>query len=212
MFALVLDVGRDFRQVGFADAECAISILPRKTAHLWQGILDPFGRAAFQQLQGFAHGLRGWQGQRKMNVIRHSANQQGLHTIFAGNAAKEFPDTFLKVMCNPRFTVFGAENDVIMKRSEGICHAASLANCWRLFNRRSATEMHRGAQIRGLKAPATIMGRSATARHRPSVVNSERHVSDNFSVSDDCDAALACAIRRREYSIGPQLIPFKKTR
>ena len=58
MFALVLDVGRDFRQVGFADAECSIFVLPRKTTHLWQGVLDPFGRAAFQQLQGFAHGLR----------------------------------------------------------------------------------------------------------------------------------------------------------
>jgi hypothetical protein len=81
-----------------------------------------------------------------MNKIRHSTTQQGFHVVFTGNAAKEFPNTFLGVMRNPRFTIFCAENDMVMERRERVCHEASLANYWRFFNRREATVTNFGTE------------------------------------------------------------------
>ena len=139
MFALVLNVGNDPWQIGLAHAKCGVSILPRKAAQIGKGVLDPFGRAALEQLERLADGL-GWrQGQRQVNVIRHSANLQRFHAVLAGDAAEEFPNPFFDVPRNPWFPVLGAENDVIMQAGEGVCHDGRMRDGDEIFKRRSAT-------------------------------------------------------------------------
>ena len=157
MFGLILNVGNDLRQIGLAHAKCGVAILPGKTVQAGEGVFDPFGRAALEQLKGLADGLRWRQGECQVNVVRPSANLQRFHVILAGDAAEESPKAIFDVPRNPRLPVLGAKDDVIMKAGEGVGQGGRLADGNGIFKRRSATAAMFHTADRGLKATATIM-------------------------------------------------------
>jgi hypothetical protein len=63
-----------------------------------------------------------------MNVIRHPADLHGFHFVFTRNAPDEFPNALLDFVRNPGLPLFGAEDDMVMKRHECVCHQVRLAD------------------------------------------------------------------------------------
>jgi hypothetical protein len=52
---LIIDISNRILQLRYADSECRVSVLPRERSSR-QMIVDPFRRAAFDQLNGFGNG------------------------------------------------------------------------------------------------------------------------------------------------------------
>jgi hypothetical protein len=57
-----------------------------------------------------------------MDMVVHTADQQRYQLVLARDAAQISPDAPLDIRTEPRFTVFGAEDEVILKAGEGVCH------------------------------------------------------------------------------------------
>src|SRR5260370_4727632 len=56
-----------------------------------------------------------------MNVVCNPADASGRDTIFFGNSAQEWPETFPKLRVQHRDTLFGAENTMNFERAKGVC-------------------------------------------------------------------------------------------
>jgi hypothetical protein len=71
---------------------------------------DRFGRRALDLLQGLTHGEGAWQTEGHVDVVGHSADQNGVHVILAGDAAEITPDALLDIMADPWPAIFGTED------------------------------------------------------------------------------------------------------
>ncbi len=54
MLWLTLNIGHRAFNIGDADAERAVSFLPREAAMLWEGVVYPFRRIPFEELHGLS--------------------------------------------------------------------------------------------------------------------------------------------------------------
>jgi len=96
MFLLVLDIGNRTVNSGNADAESSITLLPRKIPLRGEGFMNPFGRIAFEQLQGFGACEGGRQGQQHVNMVLHAPYHQCFHLVLSGRTAQVWPEARLQ--------------------------------------------------------------------------------------------------------------------
>src|SRR5262245_15143080 len=115
MAPLIANVSDEFRQMGLARCNRRVTILPAKSGQAWEGLLYPFRRAAFDQLYRCTQRQNRWKAEQQMDVIFHAAYKQCIHIVFSSDAPQIRPDALLEILSNPRFSVFGAENHMIVK-------------------------------------------------------------------------------------------------
>lgn len=126
VFALRSDIRNHFRNMGFADGERRVAVLPCETAESGKGLLDPRGRSAFYKLHRFADRCGRGNAEQKMNVVFDSADREGFQAVFAGDASDIRPDAVFDFGPNPRLAIFCAENDMAVQCSERIRHEVKL--------------------------------------------------------------------------------------
>ncbi len=176
VFALRSDIRDHFRNVGFADGERRVAVLPCETAESGKGLLNPRGRSAFYKLHRFADRCGRGNAEQKMNVVFDSADREGFQAVFAGDASDIRPDAVFDFGPNPRLAIFCAENDMAVQGSERIRHEVKLEIVKKsvqgrglsggkgggsddgetIFNCRYATRKSGVDLARGLKPTATI--------------------------------------------------------
>jgi hypothetical protein len=178
VFALRSDIRDHFRNVGFADGECGVAILPCETVESGKGLFDPRGRSAFDQLHRFTDRCVRWDAEQKMDMVFDSTDGEGFQSVLASDASDIRPDSLFDVGTNPSLTIFCAENDMAVQGGEGVCHEMKLkrgehevqdnrtdfggrggqyGGARRVFNCRYATRDIGGQLIRGLKPTATLV-------------------------------------------------------
>ena len=112
--AMVLGLGLDvFGRVldaGDPDAERTISLLPLEIPMLLQRVVNPFRRIAFEKLDRLGNRKRGRNRKQNVNVVLHSACDQELHFVLAGDAAEVGPKTFLQRGLDERSPLFRGEH------------------------------------------------------------------------------------------------------
>ena len=75
-------------------------------------------------------------------MVFDSADGNGLHLVFSDDSSQKSPDALFDEWFDPRFTVPGAEDDVVMQRCEGVGHKSQgveQSNAHLVFKRRYAT-------------------------------------------------------------------------
>jgi hypothetical protein len=92
MFGLALNVFRRVLNAGDSDAECAVTFLPLEIPMLLERVVNPFGRIAFEKLDGLRRGERGRNREEDMHMVLHTANDQCLHFVLTGDAAEVRPE------------------------------------------------------------------------------------------------------------------------
>src|SRR5436309_605713 len=110
MYLLALDVLKGLVQLRHADAEGAVFHLPSKKPVLREGVMNPLGRAALDELQRFGNRESRGQGQQNMNVVGHAPNFNGLHLILPGDAAQKGPEPLAQLRRDWGAAFFGAED------------------------------------------------------------------------------------------------------
>ena len=115
MFALILDVRNHFRNLGLADREPTITVLPFKATELWKLFVNPFRRFALQILSDLARAKRGRGHHESMNVIFDSANLKCSHLVMSGDATDVFPNAIFDFTDNPGFPILDAEGEMVMQ-------------------------------------------------------------------------------------------------
>lgn len=107
---LSLDVIHGFVQLRHAHTERAIFFLPRKKAMFGKGFMNPFCRAALDQLQRFGnrHGRR--QRKQYVDVVLHPTDFDGLHFVLPGDAAQKRPEPVAQFRSDEPPSFLGAEN------------------------------------------------------------------------------------------------------
>src|SRR6267378_4266588 len=81
--------------------------------------MNPFRRAAFDQLKCLGDRKSGGQGKQDMDMIFDTANFDGFHLILPRNAAQKWPEPFAQGWCDRGATVFAAENAMEIRTDVG---------------------------------------------------------------------------------------------
>ena len=118
MLSLVGNISLDGIQVRETHGKGPVSGLPGEAALRWKCFMNPFRRVAFDKPNSVGKGTLFGQRNQKMNVIGHSAGGQQATSVGPNNPAQVFRETCLKIVCDARLPVFGAENNVYMQGHE----------------------------------------------------------------------------------------------
>jgi hypothetical protein len=122
---LALDVLNGLVQQRHTDRKGTVFDLPTKEAVLGEGVVNPFGRAAFEELQDLGNRESGRQRQEDVNVVGHPSNFEGLHLVLASDPAQEGPESIAQLRRDEGTTLFGAEDAVEIRADVG--HAGDSA-------------------------------------------------------------------------------------
>jgi hypothetical protein len=129
MFGLIVNViGRPLN-ITDADGKRAVAFLPFKKTVFGKRLVNPFRRAAFDQLHRLCNGNRRRHRNQKMNVIVNAARRQQFDFILARNAADVWKQPRLQFRRHHRTAVFGAENAVIQRIDKRMRHYLIAAAC-----------------------------------------------------------------------------------
>ena len=110
MFPLVSDVFNDSVQLRHADTEGTVFFLPPKEAVFRKAFMHPLGGTAFDQLQCFGNRESRRQRQKEMDVVLHTTDRHGFHSVLARNTAEKRPKPFAQRGRDLRAASFGAED------------------------------------------------------------------------------------------------------
>src|SRR6266850_6333686 len=126
MLALVPDVCNHIWDLGLADREPTVTVLPFKATELEEFLMNPLGRLTFQVLGDLAGTMRRQRHHESMNMIFDSSDLKGSHLVMSGDATDVGPNAIFDFFCEPRFPILGAEREMIMQGCIGICHGSFL--------------------------------------------------------------------------------------
>src|ERR1035438_6663017 len=124
MLTLLANVSFHFTDLRFADRKSRVTVLPAKPTATGKVFFDPTRRPALDALEGLAHGDGRRHAEEDVEMVFHAPNPQWLELVLSRYAAQVSPETLLLVPRDPRFAMFGAEDDVIMQAREGVGHLA----------------------------------------------------------------------------------------
>jgi hypothetical protein len=111
MCFLVLDIPNDLIEVGGADAERSVSLLPGEVVTL---LAYPFRGIGFQEGYGLREREFRREEDKKVNVVSGAANRLRRNFMVAANSAQIFPHARLPFLRNGVATILGAENEMDM--------------------------------------------------------------------------------------------------
>jgi hypothetical protein len=122
VLGLVFDVS--LRVIGLrdADAEGAVAFLPSEVTTFRECIMNPFGRAAFDELHRLGDGKRRWEREEEVDVILHSSDGEGFYAVVAGNAAEVGSEAGLEIVVDRFAAFFRAEDAVVERTAVGVGH------------------------------------------------------------------------------------------
>src|SRR5262249_19998240 len=127
MLSLILDGTDHCRDIRSADRECAIPILPGEIAQPRKLAMHPLGRIALQKLRYLTRRQCRRSRYQGMNMVLDSAYLKSDHLMLPRDAANVGPDSVFNVLRNEPHSVFGAENNVVMKRGVSVSHDAPIS-------------------------------------------------------------------------------------
>ncbi len=154
MLFLRIDVANRFLKLGNAGAESSISILPGERPPR-QMIVDPFRRAALNQLHslGDRHGRR--QRQQDVSVVFHSAHRQRFEFVQPGNPGHVRPEFFLEIGWNQNPPHFSSKDAMGHEAVISVRHGAELYILVRGIEIPRCTSR----PLRGLQSPSPLSRR-----------------------------------------------------
>ena len=125
MLFLRIDVANRVLKLGNAGAESAIAILPGERPSR-QMIVDPFGRAALNQLNGLSNGYGCRQRQQDVGMVFHSSHRQRFEFIHTGDSGHVRPEFFLEIGWNQNPSPFGGKDAMGGQTVIGVGHGPEL--------------------------------------------------------------------------------------
>lgn len=120
VLALALDVVDHSGDVGLADREGSVAVLPSEGSQARKCVVNPFRRTTLDELHGLGRSGGRWRSQQNVNVVFDASDAQCLHVILASNAAEKLPDSRFDVRREPSLAPLRAEDDVVMQRGVGV--------------------------------------------------------------------------------------------
>ena len=111
---LIQHIRAHFFQAGCADGESSISLLPVEAGEL-QFLVNPRGGFAFYLAHDIGETMGGAESGEEVDVIRRAADGVWEAAHATDNAAEVFVDAVARGGREPGFTVFGAENQVVVQ-------------------------------------------------------------------------------------------------
>jgi hypothetical protein len=122
VFRLISDVFLYSVLCRLAHAKSAISILPCEPTAAENILLNPSRRTTLDLFNRIAHSNGCREPKQDVNVVCHAPDQGGCQFVVARDAAQIRPNPVLGLGPQPRLAMLGAENDVVLKAREGVCH------------------------------------------------------------------------------------------
>lgn len=149
MFALMLDVTDHGGNIGFADREGTVPILPPRQVQIWKLRVNPFGGIAFQKFGDVTRSMGGWSQQAGVDVIFNATCLKSGHLVPASYATDVGPDAIFNVRFDGLHSILRAEDEVVKQSGVGVRHR-SLADA---FNRRGRDMLYRDTLVPGFEKP-----------------------------------------------------------
>ena len=112
--------------LGFANRECAISVLPMKTTQLGESIMNPARRVRLDRTPNVGDCLVLPQSSQEMDMVGDAIGEQTKATLTANRATQVFPQPGPQLALKPRFPVLGGKHKVIEKADIGMGHEIPL--------------------------------------------------------------------------------------
>ena len=117
---LILNVSLDDLDLGGADAECTVALLPREAR------THPVGRTPLELLSSMGERTRRRQYEQQVNVISRSARSDQRQTLASCNATKIGIEGRNTIPFNERRAIFCAENTMNEIACVGMAHACAV--------------------------------------------------------------------------------------
>jgi hypothetical protein len=93
-----------------------------------------------------------------VDVIRHSPDADALHLVFACDPAHKAPNSIFNVVSDSGFTIFGAEDDVIVQGGIGVGHAGNNIGLSPFLQRSLRDRIDCRRLVPGLESPGYQQG------------------------------------------------------